>query len=273
MLSFKNKNTPYSSPHSDGYDSDEPTPFQRAEYAEIQSQIDARRKLGVVDGRDWAGNWVAPHPQNCQCNHCSPLPNTCPLFRMACPTATAAEEKRFTEQARLFAHGSWWSLFGNQLMAAEAAEALEYAKTRPEREKASAASVAAYNQKIIEEKVAVEARRNLKRGEQVEKNGRLCTRLYSCVGDKASGGARPTTMHVSSECWSHERVDPVSGKLLAPHKCPFLHPGEPGWHAEWTMNRLWKPAAAPTRSWEAENRFAAAAKPHNGGWEKQDRRR
>jgi hypothetical protein len=131
----------------------------------------------------------------------------------------------------------------------------------------------AYDQKRIEEKVADESkmrlnREQLKSGLKMVKNGRLCTRLYSCVGDKASGGARPTTMHVSSECWSHERVDPVTGALLTPHKCPFLHPGEPGWHAEWAANRLWQPAAAPAapvRVWEPENRFSAA-------WEKPKRR-
>ena len=119
-----------------------------------------------------------------------------------------------------------------------------------------ARKVAAYQQKLIEEKVATEARRNLKRGEEVQKNGRLCMRLYSCLGDKSSGGARPTTLHVSSECWSHERVDPVSGKLLTPHKCPFLHPGDAGWHEQWLKNRLWNPQE-PVRQFGGGNRFAS----------------
>jgi hypothetical protein len=47
-------------PDDSGYDSDEPTPLQRAQDAEIQRSVDARRKLGVVDGRDWMGSLVAP---------------------------------------------------------------------------------------------------------------------------------------------------------------------------------------------------------------------
>lgn len=111
---------------------------------------------------------------------------------------------------------------------------------------------------LIAEKVAIEARRNLKRNEVVQKNGRVCTRLYSCIGDKRNGGAKPTTMHVSSECWSHERVDPISGALLMPHVCPFLHPGEPGWRPQWMSNRLWLPAAAAAEP----NRFASLGAGH-----------
>ena len=87
------------------------------------------------------------------------------------------------------------------------------------------------------------------------KNGRLCTRLYSCEGVAATGGAKPTTRHVSSECWSHERKCPETGALLAPHKCPWLHPGEPGWLPQWNTDRLFKPAAAAP---PPQHRMAAA---------------
>jgi hypothetical protein len=118
----------------------------------------------------------------------------------------------------------------------------------------------AYQQRRIEEKVADEAkmrlnREQLKSGARMEKKDTPCARLYSCVGDKKSGGAKPTTKHVSSECWSHERKCPETGALLKPHKCPWLHPGEPGWRPEWNTDRLWKPAAAPP---PAQHRMAAA---------------
>jgi hypothetical protein len=94
----------------------------------------------------------------------------------------------------------------------------------------------------------------LKSGVKLEKKNAPCARLYSCVGDKSTGGLKPTTRHVSSECWSHERIDPETGELLTPHKCPWLHPGEPGWQAQWNTDRLWRPAsAAPV----AASRFAA----------------
>ena len=108
----------------------------------------------------------------------------------------------------------------------------------------------AYKQRRIEEKVADESkmrlnRDQLKSGQKMEKKACPCARLYSCVGDKSTGGARPTTKHVSSECWSHERKCPETGALLTPHKCPWLHPGEPGWLPQWTNDRLFKPAPPP----------------------------
>ena len=95
------------------------------------------------------------------------------------------------------------------------------------------------------EQAMVEARRNLKRGEQVQKNGRICTRCYSCVGNKHTawedGGhkARPSTLHVSSECFTHEEF--LAGKIR--DDCPFLHHGDAGWHSEWDRNFLWDPMA------------------------------
>ena len=126
-----------------------------------------------------------------------------------------------------------------------------------------AKALLAYQQRRIEEKVADESkmrlnREQLKSGVKLEKKDYPCARLYSCVGDKKSGGARPTTMHVSSECWSHERVCPETGALLKPHKCPWLHPGEAGWRAEWNSNRLFKPAAAAPPAPPAPHRLATA---------------
>jgi len=95
------------------------------------------------------------------------------------------------------------------------------------------------------EQAIVEARRNLKRGERVQKNGRICTRCYSCVGDKRTawedGGhkARPSTLHVSDVCFTHQAF--LEGKST--DDCAFLHHGDAGWHAEWDRNFLWDPTA------------------------------
>lgn len=137
------------------------------------------------------------------------------------------------------AHAEWAALDHDALAAAEALAA------------------AARRQSRIVEKVADESRRGLKRGEEVHKKACPCARLYSCVGDKSTGGARPTTRHVSSECWSHERICPQTGARLKPHKCPWLHPGEPGWQAQWNTDRLWKPVVAAAPS----NRFVSALRP------------
>jgi hypothetical protein len=123
-----------------------------------------------------------------------------------------------------------------------------------------AKALLAYQQRRIEEKVADESkmrlnRDQLKSGVKMEKKACPCARLYSCVGDKSTGGAKPSTRHVSSECWSHERKCPETGALLAPHKCPWLHPGEPGWLPQWNTDRLFKPAAAAP---PPQHRMAAA---------------
>lgn len=122
------------------------------------------------------------------------------------------------------------------------------------------ARIAALWQKCVVEQAVVEARRNLKKGEQVQKNGRLCTRLYSCVGNKHTGGAKPTTMHVSSECFTHKEF--LAGNIR--DDCPFAHPGDSTWQIQWLTDRTWKPvvAAEPVRVFEggsAAQRFAALA--------------
>jgi hypothetical protein len=93
------------------------------------------------------------------------------------------------------------------------------------------------------EQAIVEARRNLRRGEAVQKNGRICTRCYSCVGNKQSdwedGGhrARPSTLHVSDVCFTHQAFLEGKGR----DDCPFLHSGDAGWQKAWDTNFLWDP--------------------------------
>ena len=101
----------------------------------------------------------------------------------------------------------------------------------------------AFRQKAAAEIVAVQVRRNLGKRDIVQKRCEPCKMLYSCEGDKSTGGARPTTLHVSSECWSHERINPKTGLLEAPHKCDRLHPGEEGWFDAWSTDRRIKSPA------------------------------
>jgi hypothetical protein len=100
-----------------------------------------------------------------------------------------------------------------------------------------------------------------------------CKKLYSCCGGgKAGGVAKPTTLHVSSECWRYEYTDPETGRLNKVHTCNWLHPGEDGWQTQWATNRNYMPAepiqvagavAAPGRG--APNRFGAlGGKPNSG---------
>lgn len=108
------------------------------------------------------------------------------------------------------------------------------------------------------------------------KEMRPCRYLYSCNGDRKTGGARPTTLHISSECWNYEYHDPITGKLVVSHTCMHLHPGEEGWCKEWEKNRLFNPPqiqAPPSRQIQApahrvfhnnkENRDHRDRKPFN----------
>lgn len=93
-----------------------------------------------------------------------------------------------------------------------------------------------------------------------KKEMRPCKYLYSCEGDRKSGGARPTTLHISSECWSHAYTDPTTGQRVEKHCCWYLHPGEEGWLKEWNRNRNFVPA----QQQQPPSRFAALSdKPSN----------
>lgn len=141
---------------------------------------------------------------------------------------------------------SWASLFSDEL------EAMAARWTTPqaiEAEKARAAADAAerlrFEQKTIADRNAIRVHASCnKRGPvQIEKTPMPCKKLYSCEGGGSCGGvARPTTMHVSSECWAHEYHDP-SGKLITKHVCKWLHPGEAGWLPQWNTDRTYRPDA------------------------------
>jgi hypothetical protein len=96
-----------------------------------------------------------------------------------------------------------------------------------------------------------------------------CKYLYDPKGDRSTGGARPTTLHITTECWSHSYTDPATGERIEKHACWFLHPGEDGWCKEWETNRLFRPAEPPVN-----NRFAHLGAPsqHQQRPQRQQRR-
>ena len=100
------------------------------------------------------------------------------------------------------------------------------------------------------------------------KQMRPCKYLYSCDGDRKTGGARPTTLHITSECWSHSYTDPLTKKVISKHACWFVHPGEAGWCKEWEKNRNFVPsgsaanvAAAPLANFRGPHGGNAAPQP------------
>jgi hypothetical protein len=174
---------------------------------------------------------------------------------------------------------SWGDLIYDEEQAALAAEApaqkaAREAKRRHE-EREMILGVEAYRMEKEAQLVELRSKMGLKRGEAPRKAAIPCKKLYSCVGDKKTGGAKPTTMHVSSECWAWEYTDPRDKKKKCPHSCPWIHPGEDGWHAEWMKDRTWKAptGAAAVPSWRASLPPAAGGggpmrgAPLNDGWE------
>jgi hypothetical protein len=77
-----------------------------------------------------------------------------------------------------------------------------------------------------------------------------CKNLFYDEKQVRPGQRAPFVKYVASECWAYEYTDPKTGEKKAPHKCPYLHPGEVGWLPQWNRDRDFKPrpagpAAAP----------------------------
>jgi hypothetical protein len=156
--------------------------------------------------------------------------------------------------------GKFWLLFGDELEEQEARVLSEYIAAKPALELAQDAAIASYQARNKAERVAIRVGACCtKRTEaRAQKKCEPCKFLYSCVGTPA----RSTTMHVSSECWSHEYTDAVTGKKVVKHVCDRLHPGEDGWLAEWATDRHFKPVVVPQNGWFAERgRLVAQAAP------------
>lgn len=71
-----------------------------------------------------------------------------------------------------------------------------------------------------------------------------CKNLFYDEKQVRPGQRAPFVKYVASECWAHAYTDPKTGEKKAPHKCPYLHPGEVGWLKEWNRDRDFKPRPA-----------------------------
>jgi hypothetical protein len=236
---------------------------------ETEEQAAARVAAYAAQGRNQWGVLLQDGAP-CTCHHCEPTQRQerarAPWSDSECQAVVDLFGWKHGAEL-ILEHNEGWTLddmYGHEMQVAwdDLCEAKRRLADVLEAE--SQRAIEAMRQQNIADKVAMESRRNLKRKEEVVKKNIPCSRLYSCEGDKSTGGAKPTTMYVSSECWSHERVCPKSGRLLTPHCCPWQHPGEEGWNPHWNRNRLWRPAAAPVpvlpadAHWvDSAHRFAA----------------
>jgi hypothetical protein len=173
------------------------------------------------------------HQSNCQGVCCVPdvKHNLSLLFGQQ-----AAED-----YTRLLEGETWWQIYGEDMIAIEERLAAEYAATRTERDAADAAAIEAFERKNKADRVAIRegASRNKHGVVEIRRVAQPCKFLYDCQGSPA----KPTTRHITTECWSH-----------AKGVCPWAHPGDANWVEQWLTDRLFRP--------ESNERFAfAAAKP------------
>jgi hypothetical protein len=162
-----------------------------------------------------------------------------------------------------FSGMSWGDL--DQLWAEEEIAHLtrkQRAALQAQQEAKQAQEAAAAELEALSRKLASKARdHEIKAGYKCNKGKKEmspCKYLYNPQGDRSTGGAKPTTLHITTECWSHAYTDPATGERIEKHACWFLHPNEPGWCKEWETNRLFRPAefVAPSN-----NRFAHLGEP------------
>jgi hypothetical protein len=102
-----------------------------------------------------------------------------------------------------------------------------------------------------------------------------CKYLYSCAGDKHTGGAKPTTKHITTECWSHSYIDPLTKKRIEKHACWYTHPGEEGWCPEWVQDRFYRPPGMEQgwRSGPVQQAPRQQQRQGQGQWQTQGQRR
>jgi hypothetical protein len=161
---------------------------------------------------------------------------------------------------------SWGDL--DQLWAEEELSHLtrkQRAALNAEQEAKQAQEEAAAELEALSRKLASKARdHEIKAGYKCNKGKKEmspCKYLYDPKGDRSTGGARPTTLHISTECWSHSYTDPATGERIEKHACWFLHPNEPGWCKEWETDRRFKPAVTSAIATPVNNRFAHLGEP------------
>jgi len=135
---------------------------------------------------------------------------------------------------------SLWEISGHEMIALEQRLEVEYVASKAQHDAALAAAAAAADCRSKAERVAIRngAACNRHGAKAIQKRAEPCKFLYNCQGTPA----RPTTLGVTTECWSHEYTDPKTGAFVAKHVCDRLHPGEAGWLPEWNTDRRFKVA-------------------------------
>lgn len=127
----------------------------------------------------------------------------------------------------------------------------------------------AYRARLQEEKAAAKAKR-VKEDDVLPLPQRRfpCRNLYFLEdGPVDAYGRKPLARCISSECWGWEHVDPAKGEHVVTRTCPYIHPGQVGWHAEWANDREWRPSgvAGPVRQFGGGGGGGYAAPRHGAG--------
>ena len=82
---------------------------------------------------------------------------------------------------------------------------------------------------------------NTKKGEAPKKLDRPCKWMCGKEAESSKRRGEPPC------CWAWEYVDPRTKKFMKPHTCMYQHPGEQGWHDEWSTDSTWKVDNATNR--------------------------
>jgi len=221
----------------------------------------------AADGRDSSGVLLA-HPETCICNGCVP-DAVWAECKKACTQTPFGRlfGDAYQAEAERFSSGDWWGIFGAELMASEEADCAEYRANKARIDAAAAERIAAADRKLKAERVAIRegATRTRHGPVEIRRIAQPCKFLYNCQKADGASAARPTTMHVSTECWSHETgVCPWAHPAMPARAAMRLTngtivpaspaiPADPLWDSHWMTDRLYRPAVA------GENRFAACA--------------
>lgn len=224
-------------------------------------------KRWAADGRDSSGVLLA-HPESCICDGCVPdsVWAECKAECLQTPFGRLFGAAYQAEASR-FSAGDWWGIFGDELMAAENASAEHYRANKARIDGARDEAAAAADRKLKAERVAIREGASRTRNGPVEirRIAQPCKFLYNCQKTDGASAARPTTMDVTTECWSHETgVCPWAHPAMPARAAMRLTngtvvpaaraiPADPLWDAHWMTDRLYRPVVA------GENRFAAAA--------------
>ena len=151
-----------------------------------------------------------------------------------------------------FVNGSWGALNDMWYEEDHAAETALEARERLEAEAARERERAIVAEALRQSQYAQELAFRQSLGQKKPVKGAVapkklilapCKWLYAVNGQDGVFSSRPC-----SECWGHEYTN-AKGEFRAPHKCLYVHQGDPEWKAEWNALALprdrWRPAALP----------------------------